>query len=77
MLADGVPAGTGVGLGDKLLRAVPIADDDQDRTQTVVPETPIELREVHPLGPTPIQRAASLGGVIPGAWPIVATVPRV
>ena len=50
--ADGAPGGIrpGEGLGDKLLRAVLITDDDQDRAQAVVPGTPGELREVQALG---------------------------
>ena len=51
-LLDGAPggAGPGEGLGDKLLRAVLVTDDDQDRAQAVVPGTPVELREVQALG---------------------------
>ena len=42
--------GPGESLGDKLLSAVLVTDDDQDRAQAVVPETPVELREVQALG---------------------------
>src|SRR5579859_8188995 len=50
--ADGAPggAGPGEGLSNKLLGAVLITDDDRDRAQAVVPETPVELGEVQALG---------------------------
>ena len=37
-------------VSDEFLRVVLITDDDQDRAQAVVPETPVELREVQALG---------------------------
>jgi hypothetical protein len=52
MPADGAPRrqGPGEGLVNKILRAVPVTDADQDSAQALIGGSAVELREVQPLG---------------------------